>query len=328
MQNLPIPEIIPNLSAPTVSTECMEIRRQHFPDTIRFHNPGLRRHRTSEITCQQTEEFVSISLTGTHCALNCKHCGTHVLRGMNDLSRTPQSLFELCSKLAEKGTRGILISGGCDRQGRVPILPHLNDLLKIRMALGMTIRIHPGLPDEETTKVLAELDIDGAMVDIIGDDRTIREVYQLKASTDDYDAVLERLSRHGVPLVPHIILGLHFGKMIGEWKALEMIAKYPLKLLVLVILMPLSGTEMENVTPPSLVEIGSFFETARKALPQTEIMLGCARPLGAIKKEVDCHAIDAGLNGIAYPAEGTLSYAKQRGLKPEIINACCGVNWN
>ncbi|SVE01701.1 uncharacterized protein METZ01_LOCUS454555, partial [marine metagenome] len=136
----------------------MEIRRQHFPDTIRFHNPGLRRHRTSEITCQQPEEFVSISLTGTHCALNCKHCGTHVLRGMNDLSRTPQSLFELCSKLAEKGTRGILISGGCDRQGRVPILTHLPDLIKIRKVLGMTIWIHPGLPDEETTKGLVELD--------------------------------------------------------------------------------------------------------------------------------------------------------------------------
>ena len=328
MQNLPIPEIIPNLSAPTVSTECMEIRRQHFPDTIRFHNPGLRRHRTSEITCQKTEEFVSISLTGTHCALNCKHCGTHVLRGMNDLSRTPQSLFELCSKLAEKGTRGILISGGCDRQGRVPILTHLPDLMKIRKVLGMTIRIHPGLPDEETTKGLAELDIDGAMVDIIGSDRTIRDVYHLDAKTGDYDEVLERLSRHGIPLVPHIILGLHFGKMVGEWKALQMITKYPLKLLVLVILMPLSGTEMENVTPPSLNEIGSFFETARKALPQTEIMLGCARPLGSIKKEVDRLAIDTGLNGIAYPAEGTLSYARQLGLEPEIINACCGINWN
>ena len=47
-----------------------------------------------------------------------------------------------------------------------------------------------------------------------------------------------------------------------------------------------------------------------------------------IKKDVDRLAIEAGLNGIAYPAEGTLSYARQHGLEPEIINACCGVNWN
>ena len=57
-------------------------------------------------------------------------------------------------------------------------------------------------------------------------------------------------------------------------------------------------------------------------------MLGCARPLGKIKIEVDRLAIEAGLNGIAYPAEGTLSYARQYGLEPEIINACCGVSWD
>ena len=57
-------------------------------------------------------------------------------------------------------------------------------------------------------------------------------------------------------------------------------------------------------------------------------MLGCARPLGGIKIEIDRLAIDAGLNGIAYPAEGTVAYAKEHGLEPQIINACCGVNWN
>ncbi|GIT09632.1 MAG: hypothetical protein CM1200mP30_32620 [Pseudomonadota bacterium] len=71
-----------------------------------------------------------------------------------------------------QGTRGILISGGCDRHGRVPILPHIQDLIRVRRELGMTIRVHPGLPDEETTVGLAKLDIDGAMVDIIGDNRT------------------------------------------------------------------------------------------------------------------------------------------------------------
>ena len=63
-------------------------------------------------------------------------------------------------------------------------------------------------------------------------------------------------------------------------------------------------------------------------MPQTEIMLGCARPMGAMKKGIDRMAIDAGLNGIAYPAEGTLSYARQQGLEPQIINACCGMIWD
>tara|TARA_B100000945_G_scaffold112663_1_gene89252 strand:- start:372 stop:1358 length:987 start_codon:yes stop_codon:yes gene_type:complete len=328
MLKISSPKIIPEAQISGSLTEGLEIRRRYFPDTIRFHNPGLRRHQTSEISCQQTQEFVSISLTGTRCALDCKHCGTSVLRGMKDLSRSSKNLFELCSELSRSGTRGILISGGCDRYGRVPILPHIPDLIRARRELGITIRVHPGLPDEETAKGLAELDIDGAMVDIIGNNNTIRDVYHLNAKTEDYDAVMARLNRHDVPLVPHIILGLHFGKMLGEWKALEMTAKHRIKLLVLVILMPLNGTQMQNVSPPSLQEIGAFFNTARKALPQTEIMLGCARPLGKIKIDVDRLAIESGLNGIAFPAEGTLSYARQHGLEPEIINACCGVNWN
>ena len=35
------------------------------------------------------------------------------------------------------------------------------------------------------------------------------------------------LERYNVPTVPHIILGLHFGSMLGEWKALEML--WPVK---------------------------------------------------------------------------------------------------
>jgi len=37
--------------------------------------------------------------------------------------------------------------------------------------------------------------------------------------------------------------------------------------------------------------------------------------------------VDAGLNGIAYPAEGIVAYAQARGLTPKFVDACCGVNW-
>ena len=76
-----------------------------------------------------------------------------------------------------------------------------------------------------------------------------------------------------------------------------------------------------------LSEIGAFFEASRKALPNSEIMLGCARPLGAMKVGIDRLAVDAGLNGIAYPADGVVAYAESRGLQPEFINACCGVSY-
>ena len=46
-----------------------------------------------------------------------------------------------------------------------------------------------------------------------------------------------------------------------------------------------------------------------------------------MKREIDRLAVDAGLNGIAYPAEGIVAYAQQRGLEPSFVNACCGVTW-
>ncbi|MFQ5410407.1 MAG: radical SAM protein, partial [Anaerolineales bacterium] len=283
--------------------------------------------RTSEYISHDAAEFVSISLTGEACALSCEHCKMNVLKGMTDLRDFDGSLFDLCAGLAERGARGVLISGGSDTQGRVPLQAHIPDLIRVRRELGLTIRVHPGLPDAETCAGLAAVGVDGAMVDIIGHADTIRDVYHMDTPVEEYEAVLARLEHHGVPTVPHIILGLHFGRMLGEWRALEMIARHPPKLLVLVILMPLNGTPMAGVTPPALQEIGSFFETTRKALPTTPIMLGCARPLGLMKVDIDRIAIDAGLNGVAYPADGIVEYARGRDLRPEFINACCGVSW-
>jgi uncharacterized radical SAM superfamily protein len=92
-------------------------------------------------------------------------------------------------------------------------------------------------------------------------------------------------------------------------------------------LMPLTGTPMSVSEPPSLAEIGGFFEIARKAMPDRPVMLGCARPMGLMKRDIDRLAIDAGLNGIAYPADGIVEHAHRQGLQPKFINACCGVTW-
>ncbi len=305
----------------------LKLRKRNFGDRIVFHAPGLKNYRTTEYDCHDASEFVAVSVTGEACSLNCEHCKTGVLKGMHDLPSVDQSLYGLCSRLHDQGARGVLISGGSDRKGRVPLKKHITDMVRIRHELGMTIRIHPGLPDEETCSRLADADIDGAMIDVIGHDKTIREVYHLDTDVGEYDAVLERLERYGIPCVPHIVMGLHFGRMLGEEYALEMICRHEFKLLVLVILMPLSGTPMAAIQPPSLSEITEFFDQARGRLPDRPVMLGCARPLGKAKVLIDRAAIDSGLNGIAYPAEGIVEYARHRGLSPEFVNACCGVNW-
>jgi lipoyl synthase len=311
----------------TISPECRAIRQANFSPEILFHTPGFRGYQTSEHDNLEEAEFVSVSVTGTACALRCEHCNAKVLRGMLDLSRSNGSLYDLCAGLAERGTRGVLISGGSDRFGRVPLLPHIPDLLRIRRELGLVVRVHVGLPDEETCAALGSLELGGAMIDIIGHADTIRDVYHLAADPEDYEEALAGLEKYHVPVVPHIVLGLHFGKFLGEVRALEMVLRHPPSLLVLVVLESISKTGMANVIPPALNEIGAFFERARKALPTTPLMLGCARPMGAMKAKIDRLAVDAGFNGIAYPANEIAEYTRQAGLQPKFMNACCGVTW-
>jgi hypothetical protein len=292
---------------------------------IHFYAPGLRRFRTREYDRQDAAAFVSISVTGSECALMCDHCQAKVLEGMIPLRRG--GLFELCRDLARRGATGALISGGCDRKGRVPLRPHLADMVRVRRELGLTLRVHPGLVEEEVAAGLGEVGVDGAMLDILGAEETIREVYHLEVPVAQYEVSLERLARHNVPAVPHIVLGLHFGRFLGEDRALEIIARYPRKAAVLVALQPLYGTAMAVTPPPPVEEIGRFFVKARRVLADSLLFLGCARPLGPIKAEIDRLAVEAGLDGIAYPAEGILQYARERGRVPEFHDACCGVGW-
>jgi lipoyl synthase len=294
---------------------------------ILFHTPGVRRYQTAEHDNRGGVEYVSISLTGTACALKCAHCNTRNLRGMLDLRRASGSLFELCAGLAEKGTRGVLISGGSDAKGRVSLLAHMTDLKRIHTELGMAVRVHVGLPDEETCAALGEVGLDGAMIDIIGHRDTIRDVYHLGAQPEDFEQALAWLEQYHVPTVPHIVIGLHFGKLLGEERALEMIVRHTPKLVALVVLTPIARTEMAAVSPPPLDEIGAFFRKARQALPTTPLMLGCARSLGPAKVAMDRLAVDLGFDGIAFPAGGIVDYAKGSGCAPEFVNACCGVAW-
>jgi lipoyl synthase len=307
---------------------AFDLRRQHFPDEITFHAPGLRRYKTAEYSGHDHRNFVSISLTGAECALACDHCNMSILKSMAALPRSGGSLFDMCCELARQGASGVLISGGSNKKGRVPLLKHIPDLVRARRELGLTIRVHPGIPDEETVAGLAQVGIDGAMMDIIGDNDTIRDVYHLASTTtEDYESALALLDRYNVPSIPHIILGLHYGQMRGERTALEIIARHQHKAVVLVILMPLSDAPMARVTPPPVEEIMRFFAHTRLALPESPVMLGCARPAGHSKLQTDRAAVEAGFNGIAYPAEGIITYALQRGLQPKLINACCGVQW-
>ncbi|MDK1018410.1 MAG: radical SAM protein [Actinomycetota bacterium] len=308
------------------SAEAFDLRLRNFGTGIEFYAPGLKRWETSEWKPENPRKFLPISVTGSACALSCDHCQTKVLDGMISV-RADLDLFALATRLQRSGTDGLLVSGGSGKGGGVPLLRHLDDIRRIREELGMKVVVHSGVIDPKTAAGLARVGVDGVMLDIIGANETIRDVYHLDLTIEAFDESLALLAEQELRIIPHIVLGMHYGKFLGEYTALDMIARYPVSTLIVVVLVPLVGTPMEHVPPPPIDECADFFETARLALPTTKINLGCGRPMGDDKIALDHAAVDFGFNGIAYPAEGIIEYARQKGLTPDMYEYCCSLTW-
>jgi len=302
-----------------------EIRRRNFGNTIWFFAPSLKTYDTSELSQSCDCTFQAFSITGEKCALNCDHCRAGILHYMQP-ALEPEDLLAAAGNLHARGAKGILISGGSDSRGIVPLAPFLGTLARIREKLGLRVIVHTGITDIGLARGLADAGVDSALIDIIGARETIGEICHLgNLGTDDYERSLANLVDAGVPVSPHVVIGLHRGAIKGEYKALEIIHRYDIASLVLVGITPKPDTPMAAVEPPSPGEMGEIFLRARRLLPRVPILLGCERPGGEHKEATDKRALQAGLNGIAYPAEGIISHARQLGLETVTSEMCCAL---
>lgn len=301
--------------------KTQETRLENFGEKIHFYAPSFMYYQTRYYR-PSSADFPTISVTGKGCTLNCKHCGGKTLNTMYPAT-TPKRLFELAVQLKKKGALGCLISGGCLPNGSIPLKRFVNTIEKIKHELGLTIIVHTGLIDFKTAKRLRNAGVDAALIDIIGSNRTIKEIYKLNKTVEAYEDSLKALHDSGISFVPHVIAGLHYGKLKGELHALKMISKYPPSALVLIALMPIHGTEMEHVTPPKPIDIAKVIATARLTFPQTPLALGCMRPKGKHRIETDILAIKAGVNAIAFPTEEAIEFTKKLGYKTAFSSLCC-----
>jgi uncharacterized radical SAM superfamily protein len=196
---------------------------------------------------------------------------------------------------------------------------------EIKRELNPTLLVHSGLVRKEIAEGLADVGVDCVMIDIIGDDETISQVCHLTASVEDFDRSLQLLTSFGVPTAPHVIMGLHFGEVRGERRAFEIIARYPVKALVLVGFRPIPGTPMADVQPLFPQVVGELFASARKRFPRLPVLLGCERPLGPYREETDLLALEAGLDGIAFPSESAIRWAEEHDIQPRFSRTCCSM---
>lgn len=294
---------------------------KNFGKRIRFYAPSFMYYKTGYFHSSPAA-FPSISVTGRSCALKCKHCGGKVLNTMLP-AVTPEQLVSLCTQLKRKGAIGCLISGGCLPDGSVPLDKFVDAIAKVKRDLGLTIVVHTGVVELSMAERLKEAGVDAALIDIIGSDETIREIYQLNMEVQDFDKALKALHESGIAFVPHVLVGLHYGKLKGEFKALQMISKYEPSAVIVIALMPIHGTPMENVSPPTSTDIAKVLALARLMMPNTPLVLGCMRPKGKSKGEIDVLAVEAGVNAIAFPAEEAIKQAESLGLEISFSSLCC-----
>jgi len=267
-----------------------EIRTNNFPNEIYFDFPT------------KTE---SVSLTGTACSLNCAHCGGHYLKGMTDIEELNPSLS------TELSFSSALISGGCTVDGKVPFWNRL-DLLQELKNRKVRLNFHVGLIDEKEVQLLKGL-ADVVSFDFVGNEDTIREVYGLRHTLEDYIRVYQDLRKH-VRLIPHLTIGLKGGIWSGEEKALDILEDLGLDGLVFNVFIPTPGTLYSDRTPPNLEEVIRFLAKARVRFPKTPLALGCMRPKGSYRQKLDEAAVALGINRIVIPTPKARQLVEEKGL--------------
>ena len=255
---------------------------------------------------------VPVSVTGNYCALRCRHCNAVALRHMRDASGG-DALWSIALKARKRGMNSILVSGGSNARGEVPIWLHAVTLRRVREELGLRVNAHVGLmPDERIPELVGAVDV--ISLDIPASDRVIREIYGLDATVERYLRLLEKLSER-YRVVPHITALLYYGRSSGEYGVIERLREMGVDKLIINVFMPLPGTPMRDVVP-NIEEAVDIMAYARRY--NWELVLGCMRPR---VRRLELAALQLGFDGIVQP-----SRMLEESVNAEISNHCCALD--
>ena len=248
----------------------------------------------------------SISLTGNSCSLNCAHCGGRYLAHMTSVNEFLKS--------DEKNITSVLVSGGCDADGKVPLLDYSIELVQLKR--NYRIVAHTGLFPPQNAGRLSGL-VDVVSFDFPQSNRVINEVFGIGKKQLDYIDSLRALAKH-VRVVPHMTIGLMGGLVDGETSALDALSALGFKKVVLNVFIPTKGTALEKSRPPPLPDTVSVLKEARKRFDT--VYLGCMRPQGEYRRLLDNMSLEY-VDGIVMPGRGVM----RRVPDARILHECCAL---
>ena len=295
------------------------------PRPIRFSTPTFKEYASSELQGCGKNSFPAFSITAGACGLNCDHCQKKILEPMIPATDPHMLDSKVRQLIATEGLNGFLLSGGSNRKNEIPYGRYLPVVEQLKHDFpDLKVAIHSALLDKPRAKAMESAGVDTVMMDVIGAAETIEQVYKLNRPVDDFEETLAALCATDMEVTPHIVIGLHYGRIVGEANALDIVSRYPVTALVLVVIMPFYAKPGTFVTPDT-TDVGRIFMDARERLAEQQVLLGCARPPGMHKRVTDAYAIMAGLDGIAFPADGAVSVAHTIGRPFEQAHSCCSI---
>ncbi|MEM2443921.1 MAG: radical SAM protein [Sulfolobales archaeon] len=265
-------------------------------------------------------KYVSISITGSHCSLMCDYCKGHYLKGMKNIV-TPKQLFDLVRHLHKEGVKGVLISGGFNKGGYLPIQPYLNIIKEIKDTFNILVSVHTGLIDKSLAIKLRDAKVDVVDYELILDDEVIKDVMHLSnKKSEDFIRTYEILHNYGPPhIIPHILIGANYGKITVEFETVDVAKTLSPEVLVFLIVTPTEGTPMQFIKPPKPQEIVELIKYARHTF-KGELAIGCMRPL-TMKYMVDDELCRQGIiDRIVNPLKTTSDK-----FKLTTVHSCCSI---
>lgn len=254
-----------------------------------------------------------VSITGEYCSLQCDHCKGHFLKNMTPINSVDKKVYK------NNYYRSILISGGFTTEGILPLSVSIISEIKKLKNLGLSLNFHLGLIKDEELKKIDSLP-DMVSFDLIMDNYVIKEIFHLKNKNSENFIESYTLLKNHFKVSPHILIGANYGQIEKEYEAIEFLQKHKPEKLIFIIITPLENTPFKDIMLPPIKEVEKLWIYAKQKLPNTKFYLGCVRPKGKYRYEIDSLAKDMNFDAIVNPHSEAIS---QDSL--EIFEECCAL---
>jgi hypothetical protein len=226
---------------------------------------------------------------------------------------------KLINKLLNNYT-SFLISGGLNENFEIPIYKYEKEI-KFLKENNKLLNFHIGFLKEKNFFILNYAD--AISIDIIGSSIAIKNIYGIDKKPTDYINLLDQILKYkgdnklNFKIVPHITIGLDYGKDSGEKEVIQILKNY--KNIDKIVFNILKKTESVNFDfDINLNYIKEILICARENLKEKILFIGCMRPSGIKRKEIDNFSFHIGFDGIVNPSFKYKEYFK-------LFNNCCSL---